>query len=372
MNVSKIKALVGIGILTVFIVVGLSFRLSFPVMAAPSSESESADSRRSGPRSTPRGTVPSVDGTFIPAYLALHESGELAERARKLWSMMEACTLCPRRCGVNRLAGERGFCRAPGSNLIIASVQPHFGEERPLVGQTGSGTIFFSHCNLRCIFCQNYQISLLGRGNRVSIDQLATAMLQLQSIGALNINVVTPTHYSPHIVAAIDIAAGRGLRIPIVWNTSGWERIEVLRLLDGIVDIYLPDIKYASSEESSQFSRSPSYPEETKLAVLEMHRQVGIARPNSAGIINRGLMIRHLVMPDSASGSKDVLNWIATNLPLDTYVNIMEQYSPFHEAFNYPRIARRITAAEYQQVVDHARDLGLNNLDSRTARWLRD
>ena len=372
MNAPTLKALVGVGILTVFVAVGLSSRLSPRAAAAPSAESGTAESRRSDPTDAHGGSTPPVDGAFVPAYLELHESGELAERARQLWSMMEACNLCPRNCGVNRLAGAQGFCRAPGSDLVIASVQPHFGEERPLVGQGGSGTIFFSHCNLRCVFCQNYQISILGRGNRVSIEQLATAMLQLQAFGAHNINVVTPTHYSPHIVAAIDIAAGRGLRLPIVWNTSGWERVEVLRLLDGIVDIYLPDMKFASGAESRQFAGAPSYPEDTRLAVLEMHRQVGVAHPNAKGVVNRGLMIRHLVMPDSASGSKEVLDWIAANLPTDTYINIMEQYSPHYEAFNHPRIARRITSEEYQRVVDHAHHLGLSNLDSRAARWLRE
>ena len=372
MNTTILKALVGFAIFTVFVGVGLSPRFGPRAMAAPSAEPGTVESRRSGPTDAQSGGTPSADGGFVPAYLALHESGELAQRAGQLWSMMESCSLCPRYCGVNRLAGAQGFCRAVGSNLVIASVQPHFGEERPLVGGGGSGTIFFSHCNLRCVFCQNYQISILGRGNQVSIEQLATAMLQLQSFGSHNINVVTPTHYTPHIVAAIDVAAGRGLRLPIVWNTSGWERVEVLRLLDGIVDIYLPDIKFASSAESDRFTGAPSYPEETKLAVLEMHRQVGVARPNSQGIINRGLMIRHLVMPDSASGSKEVLDWIAANLPNETYVNIMEQYSPHHEAFNHPRIARRITTDEYQRVVDHAHHLGLSNLDSRTARWLRE
>ncbi len=369
MSTTRLKAFAGVGIIAVFAAVGLSLRVGGTVTAAPSSESQPDDPR--GAADVRGGATPPAGG-FVPAYLALHESGELAERARQLWAMMESCNLCPRSCGVNRLAGAQGFCRAPGTQLVVASVQPHFGEERPLVGRSGSGTIFFSHCNLRCVFCQNYQISILGRGNRTSIDELANAMLQLQAFGSHNINVVTPTHYTPHIVAAIDVAAARGLRIPIVWNTSGWERVEVLRLLDGIVDIYLPDMKFASSAEAEQFARSPGYPEQTKRAVLEMHRQVGVARPDSEGIVNRGLMIRHLVMPDSASGSKEVLDWIAANLPPDTYVNIMEQYTPHHEAFSIPRIARRVTTAEYQQIVDHAQQLGLTNLDSRTARWLRE
>ncbi|TVR90500.1 MAG: radical SAM protein [Spirochaetaceae bacterium] len=367
MNTTLLKTLTGVGILTVFLAIGLHVRIGNGAIHAGRNAGQT---RQTNQANTNNDTVPKSNSPFVPAYMKLHESGELAKRAQELWSMLESCNLCPRNCGVNRLAGERGYCRAPGSDLVIASVQPHFGEERPLVGQGGSGTIFFSHCNLRCVFCQNYQISILGRGNRISVEQLANAMLELQQFGAHNINVVTPTHFTPHIVAAIDIAAGRGLRLPIVWNTSGWEHVEVIQLLDGIVDIYLPDIKFAYGEDSQTYADSPTYPEQTKQAVLEMHRQVGVAHPGAAGIVNRGLMIRHLVMPDNAGGSKQVLDWIATNLPADTYINIMEQYSPHHEAFNYPRIARRTTAAEYQSVVNYAQELGLSNLDSRAARWL--
>ncbi|SIQ82619.1 putative pyruvate formate lyase activating enzyme [Alkalispirochaeta americana] len=363
MKMSIFRTATALGLLSVFLMVGLSTRISYGAGSG-----EKPDLPRTDGRS---GSTPiSRESDFVPSYVELHKSGELARRAGELWQMMESCTLCPRSCGVNRLAGERGYCRAPGYRLILAAIQPHFGEERPLVGRGGSGTLFFSHCNLRCVFCQNYQISIQGRGTAVSINDLAAAMLSLQELGSHNINVVTPTHYSPHIVAALDIAAGQGLRIPLVWNTSGWERVEVLRLLDGVVDIYLPDIKFAASAEAGEYTATPSYPEDTRAAVLEMHRQVGVARPDSGGIINRGLMIRHLVMPDSASGSREVLDWIAENLPSDTYINIMEQYSPHHQAFNFPRIARRIDPGEYQAVVDHARDLGLTNLDSRTARWL--
>ncbi len=369
MKKTLIKPLAGISIFLIFVTVGLVPRISSGLGTTPSGEQAAPQSTILSDRTS--SPSPNNSEQFVPAYQALHESGELAQRAQLLWAMMESCNLCPRSCGVHRLAGAVGFCQAPGSHLVVASVQPHFGEERPLVGQGGSGTIFFSHCNLRCVFCQNYQISILGRGNRVSIEQLATSMLQLQNFGSHNINVVTPTHYTPHIVAAIDIAASRGLRIPIVWNTSGWERVEVLALLDGIVDIYLPDMKFASSEESSQFARSPGYPEQTKLAVQEMHRQVGIASPDANGLINRGLMIRHLVMPNEVSGSIQILNWIAEHLPLDTYVNIMEQYTPHYEAFNFPQIARRVNMDEYLSVVQHAQRIGLTNLDSRTARWLR-
>ncbi len=224
---------------------------------------------------------------FEPAYLKLHESGELARRADELWALMKSCRLCPRRCGVNRHSGMSGVCQAPGTDLVIASFHPHFGEERPLVGQGGSGTVFFSHCNLRCAFCQNYDIALLGRGDESSVANLARMMRVLQTIGCHNINLVTPTHYSAHILKAIDIAAGQGLRLPIVYNTSGWERIEILELLDGVVDIYLPDFKYWDGDMSAKYSSdAASYPEMTAKAILEMQRQVGVAIP-PAGSVSR-------------------------------------------------------------------------------------
>ncbi|MFP4567250.1 MAG: radical SAM protein [Spirochaetaceae bacterium] len=346
-----LRAVAGVGILMLFFIVGTGAHLHVKEPSAP-------------PEADDAGDVAVSVNDFEPAYLALHRSGELARRADRLWDMLEACRLCPRECGVNRLAGERGFCRAPGDELVVASVQPHFGEERPLVGRGGSGTIFFSHCNLRCLFCQNYQISIEGRGRTRSIEELAQMMLHLQRIGCHNINVVTPTHYSAHIVKALDIAAGRGLRLPVVWNTSGWERLEIVQLLDGIVDIYLPDIKYSEGGEAATYSSAAAdYPETTRRAVLEMQRQVGTARPAEDGLIYRGLMIRHLVMPDSVGGSQQVMEWIAENLPADTYVNIMAQYTPQYKAFEHPRIARRVTTEEYTRVVDRARELGLTQLD---------
>lgn len=284
--------------------------------------------------------------------------------------MMSRCRLCPRVCGARRLEGERGFCRSPGARLVISAFHPHFGEERPLVGRHGSGTIFFTHCNLRCVFCQNWEISHLGRGSECSIEELATMMIELQRRGCHNINLVSPTHYAAHILKALDLAASRGLRIPLVYNTCGWERIENIRLLDGIVDIYLPDIKYADSRTAIRYSAgAASYPETTRAAVLEMHRQVGVAHTPSDGIMRRGLMIRHLVMPNLVDESIQILTWIAENLPKDTYVNIMAQYHPCYKAFRYPEIARRVSADEYRRVVLRATELGLTNLDSRvTAR----
>lgn len=304
-----------------------------------------------------------TDPDFNPAYLELHKNGELKKRGKELWNMMKKCNLCPRECGTNRLKGDEGFCKA-SSRLEISSYHPHFGEERPLVGQGGSGTVFFTNCGLRCVFCINWEIAHTGIGDQKSIENLAKMMIYLQEIGCLNINVVTPTHYSPHIVLAIDIAAGKGLRLPIVYNTCGWESTEILKILDGIIDIYLPDFKYSDGKMAARYSAGAhSYPGITKSALLEMHRQVGVAKPAQNGLIYRGLMIRHLVMPNRVGGTKNVILWIAKNLPKDTYLNIMSQYRPMHKAFDYPKISRRITRREYDEAVKWARDAGLTNLD---------
>lgn len=309
---------------------------------------------------------------FEPAYLKLYKTGELKKRADKLMSIMKACKLCPRQCGVNRLKGIEGFCRAPGVELVVSAAHPHFGEERSLVGEKGSGTIFLSHCNLRCAFCQNWQIAHLGRGSEINIHKLAQMMLMLQETGCHNINLVTPTHYSALILKALNIAAAKGLRLPLVYNTSGWERLEILKVLDGIVDIYLPDFKYWDSSMSAKYSSgAKSYPDITKKAILEMHRQVGVAKPTKDGIMQRGLMIRHLVMPNNISGSEKVMEWIAKNLPKDTYVNIMEQYHPAYKAFDYPELSRRITLQEYNKVVRKAKKVGLTNLDILKYQWLK-
>jgi len=300
---------------------------------------------------------------FEPAYLKLHRSGELKETGQELWNLMESCKLCPRICGVNKLAGDKGFCQA-SSQLEISAYHPHFGEERPLVGRGGSGAIFFTNCGLRCVFCINWEISQAGQGFPQTIEYMAEMMLHLQKIGCHNINVVTPTHYSPHIVLAVDIAAGRGLRLPLVYNTCGWERIEILKKLDGIVDIYLPDFKYSDGKMAAKYSSdAETYPEITKAALLEMHRQVGVAKPAKDGLMYRGLMIRHLVMPNRVSGTKKVIEWIAQNLPKDTYLHIMSQYTPMYKASEYPEISRRITLREYEEAVEWAKQASLTNLD---------
>jgi putative pyruvate formate lyase activating enzyme len=268
-----------------------------------------------------------------------------------------------RGCGVDRLAGQEGLCGG-SAQLEVASHHPHWGEEEALVGSGGSGTIFMSNCNLRCVFCINWQISQGGQGSARSLSELAEMMIDLEAQGCLNINTVTPTRYSPHIVKGIALAADRGLGLPLVYNTCGWERVEILKLLDGVVDIYLPDFKYFDSEKAELYSSgADTYPEMTKQALLEMNRQVGVARPAEDGRIYRGLMIRHLVMPNDVGGSVDVMRWIAANLPKDTYVNIMSQYRPMFKADKFEKIARRITDAEYDEVVRAAREAGLTNLD---------
>ena len=301
--------------------------------------------------------------SFRPGYLGLHRSGELRSRGEALWEIYRECRLCPRQCRVDRIAGEKDFCQA-SSTLKVASYNAHFGEERPLVGVGGSGTIFLSHCNLGCVFCQNWDISHRGSGTEVEIVDLAGMMLLLQERGCQNINVVTPTHFAPHIVMALDQAAGKGLRIPLVYNTCGWERSEILALLEGIVDIYLADFKYMDAGNSALYSSdAASYPEITRSALVEMNSQVGVALPAENGLVYRGLMVRHLVMPGNASASLEAMRWISANLPLDSYVNIMIQYRPAYRAYLYPEIDRKVSRNEYLEVVQEARKCGLVNLD---------
>jgi putative pyruvate formate lyase activating enzyme len=301
-------------------------------------------------------------GRFRPAYLDLHASGELGERAARAEALLESCTVCPRRCRVNRLADERGFCRT-GLLPVISSHGPHFGEEPPLVGRGGSGTVFVTHCNLACIFCQNAGISHGGRGREISPEQLADIMLRLQDVGCENINIVTPTHIVPQLIRGISIAAGRGLLLPVVYNSGGYDAVETLRLLDGIVDIYLPDAKYGSNGVAQALSGVPSYVDVMKDALREMHRQVGNLVIDR-GVAVRGLIVRHLVLPDNLAGSDHILPWIAENISRETHVNIMDQYHPANrvcsaDAGGFPSLRRGITAAEFQRAVRIARDAGL-------------
>jgi putative pyruvate formate lyase activating enzyme len=303
---------------------------------------------------------------WIPAYERLEREGKLAQRVKQAYAIFENCQLCPRKCGVNRLKGEKGFCRAPAKPVIF-SYHPHFGEEMSLVGEKGSGTIFFSNCNLRCVFCQNWPIAHEGKGKEVQDEDLADMMLQLQKIGCHNINLVTPTHVMPHILNATRIALKKGLHLPLFYNTSGYERIEILKILDGVVDIYKPDMKYMDPDKAKKYSAGASdYPEVTKKAVLEMHRQVGVHKMDKQGIAIRGLMIRHLVMPNRVAGTEKCVRWVAEALPKNTYVNIMAQYRVEYKAYDYPEIARGITAQEFLEAMDSAEKYGLTNLDPQS------
>ncbi len=300
---------------------------------------------------------------YEPGFLKLHRSGELKARGDIMWEKMSRCTICPRKSETNRLRGRRGDCKS-NSSLEISSAHPHFGEETELVGSHGSGTVFFTNCSLLCVFCINYEVSHLGHGRTYSIRELANMMLLLQRQGCHNLNLVTPTHYAPHILLALDNAAARGLRLPVVYNTCSWENIEILQMLEGVVDVYLADYKYADGVAANKYSPgAKNYPEITQRALLEMHRQVGLAIADKrTGLINRGLMIRHLVMPNNVAQSDRVMQWIAANLPKETYVNIMSQYTPMFRAGEFPEIARRITVAEYNHAVTAARRAGLSNL----------
>lgn len=299
-----------------------------------------------------------------PGYIQLHKSGVLQQKAREAREVLRCCQMCPRMCKVDRTAGQRGFCRS-GERAVVSSYNPHFGEESPLVGQGGSGTIFFTHCNLLCIFCQNYEISHQGLGDEVSPQVLARMMVQLQNWGCHNINFVTPSHVVAQILEALPLAVELGLRVPLVYNTGGYDRVETLRLLEGVVDIYMPDIKFLDPSVAEKLCTAPDYPEVVKAAVREMHRQVGDLVLDSRGIAQRGLLVRHLVMPCNLSQSKEVMEFLAREISQDTYVNIMDQWRPCGEAHSHPELSRRISQQEYLEAVEAARASGLHRLDSR-------
>ncbi len=313
------------------------------------------------PSSSP--AVPKKEEPWMPAYEKLEREGKLEQRVKQAYALFENCHLCPRRCGVNRKKGEKGFCRAP-LKVVVFSAHPHFGEEISLVGQHGSGTIFFSNCNLRCIFCQNWPIAHEGRGQECEDEELAEMMLKLQQIGCHNINLVTPTHVMPNILNATRIALKKGLRLPLMYNTSGYERLEMLKVLDGIVDIYKPDMKYMDSDKAAKYSAGASdYPEVTKKAIVEMNRQVGVLQTDKQGIALRGVIIRHLVMPNRVGGTEKFVKWVAQALPKSTYVNIMPQYRVEYKAYEHPEIARGITVQEFLEAIEWAEKSGLTNLD---------
>ena len=295
---------------------------------------------------------------FLPAYVQLYKTGELENRVSDAHEMLKECKLCARECGVNRLQGESGFCKS-GSQAMISSAGPHFGEEPPLVGRSGSGTIFLTNCNLGCVFCQNYDISQLGRGQEIEQDELARAMLALQNMGCHNINFVTPTHYVPQILAALLIAVENGLRVPLVHNCGGYESIPALKLLDGVFDIYMPDIKYGDNDAGEKYSSAPGYFDAVTAAVSEMYRQVGDLKINTEGVAERGLLIRHLVLPNNLAGTKEVMKYIS-RLSKNSYVNIMDQYRPAHRAAKYPELNRRISSEEFVGAISLAEEAGLS------------
>jgi len=292
--------------------------------------------------------------TFVLPYIELARTGKLAKKLESLTEILRECRLCPRECGVNRLEGQLGYCQA-GADLMVSSAFPHFGEEPPLVGQHGSGTIFLTHCNLRCIFCQNYDISHLGRGEPIAPSDMARTMVRLQEMGCHNINFVTPTHYAAQIVAALPLGIEMGLRLPIVYNCSGYESLEILQLLDGIVDIYMPDAKFMEAQDARQFCNAPDYPEVLRVVLKEMHRQVGDLTLNSKGVAERGLLIRHLVMPGDVASSESVLKFIAEEISVHSYVNIMNQYRPEYRAGEHQQINRRTNYKEYLEAIQIAK-----------------
>jgi len=270
--------------------------------------------------------------------------------------------VCPRRCSVNRLAGESGECQVT-TQVIVSSYGPHFGEEAPLVGRHGSGTIFFAYCNLHCAFCQNYTISQLGEGSPVDREKLARMMLSLQDKGCHNINLVSPTHVVPYILDALELAAAKGLHLPLVYNTGGYDTIETLKLLDGVVDIYMPDMKYSNEKIAEQLSGIKDYPKVNKAAVREMHRQVGDLQLDEQGIAQRGLLVRHLVLPNGLAGTGEVVRFLAQKVSTNTYLNIMAQYHPCYKAFDMPQLARPLLKQEFYEAIELAHQQGLNRLD---------
>jgi len=296
-----------------------------------------------------------------PGYLRLLATGELARRAEQAHEHLAACDLCPRACGVNRLAGEVGYCRA-GAAVRVASHNVHRWEEPPISGTRGSGTIFFSGCTGKCVFCQNYPISQLGHGNAVSMERFAALLLELQRRGAHNINFVTPTHFVPQLLAAVDVAAGWGLHIPLVYNTSGYDRVEVLRWLEGVIDIWLPDAKYTDDAVARRISGFPNYVTHNRAALLEMYRQAGDELvTDEEGIARRGMIIRHLVLPNGLADTPGVLRWIATALSPHVHLSVMDQYFPAYKALNDPLLNRKLTPEEYEAALDAYEALGMDH-----------
>jgi putative pyruvate formate lyase activating enzyme len=301
---------------------------------------------------------------FEPAYLKLLISGELGDRVVEAYAHLNRCDVCPRQCAVDRHAGGLGVCRI-GQNAKVSSYGSHLGEEDPLRGWKGSGTIFFTRCNLKCQYCQNHDISQTDAGDEVEPEDLAALMLELQASGCHNINLVSPTHVVPQILTAVLIAAQAGLRLPLVYNTGGYDSVTTLRLLDGVIDIYMPDMKYANPEIALHYSKIQDYPEINRAAVREMHRQVGDLQIDERGLATRGVLVRHLVLPNNLAGTGEILRFLAEEISPNTYLNLMDQYHPAYNAHLYPKLNRPIKSHEYEIVVNQARTAGMIRLDVR-------
>ena len=285
----------------------------------------------------------------------------LKERNKQAKKQLSACKLCPHLCGVNRYSGDTGVCRAD-ARVRISGAGPHFGEEEVLVGTRGSGTIFFSFCNLRCTFCQNYEISHLGHGQLIGVQRLGDIMLQLQNRGCHNINLVSPTHYVPQIIEALSLAVVKGLKVPVVYNSGGFDSLETLTLLEGIVDIYMPDMKFFALESAKEYLGAEGYPDAVRAAVKEMHGQVGDLVLDEGGLAYRGLLVRHLVMPGHESDTREIMNFLATEISKETFVNVMGQYSPAYKAVGDARIGKRLSGKELRRAVELAREAGLHRI----------
>lgn len=297
---------------------------------------------------------------MYPRYLNLSKK-ELSQRIEKLFKNLKNCEICPKKCHRDRLAGERGFCQS-GQLPMVSAFHPHFGEERVLVGNHGSGTIFFTSCNLSCVFCQNYEISQLRIGEEVSCQRLAQMMIELQNLGCHNINLVSPTSHVPAIVKSLSIAKEKGLNLPLVYNTNTYDSVEVLKLLNGIIDIYMPDTKYSSDVNALKYSSAPNYFEIMKKAIKEMHRQVGDLIINEEGIAVKGLLVRHLVLPNNLAGTKEIVEFFAKEISKNTFLNIMDQYYPYAKASQYPELSRRISQKEFREAIELAKKAGLKRL----------
>ncbi|MFO8143427.1 MAG: radical SAM protein [Dehalococcoidales bacterium] len=302
-----------------------------------------------------------------PGYIALYRSGELERRASRLEARLASCDICPRECHCNRLQGESGFCNS-GYLPLVSSFCTHHGEEPVISGKQGSGTIFFGNCNLRCVYCQNYQISQQHqRCHEVETSTLAGHMLYLQDeLGCHNINLVSPTHFVPQIVRALVEAVPMGLSLPLVYNTNSYDSVATLEELDGIISIYLPDLKYASDSCALRFSEAPDYVSISRRSIREMYRQVGGLVVDKSGVAKRGLIVRHLILPGGLAGSRESLAWLAKDLSGEVAVSAMSQYHPIYRAFQYPELSRKISTAEYQEVLDIMAELGLGQ------GWMQD